>query len=203
MENFDVEDTFSVVNPLGLEGSSLTSQGTKTTLEKVEILKDWTEDQRKEYFAFETARADKELAIEREKTARELVIEREKTARAVKELEIEREKTARGDKELAIEREKTDKELAIEREKTARADKELAIEREKTDKELARLQLELRLAEIQQASVQPQVPTIAQGPNEEMQTERIPQAEPYFFERGKYGTFNISLIQYFPNSFFA
>ena len=129
-------------------------------------MKGWTEHERKEYFAFETARADKELAIEREKTARELTIEREKTAR----------------------------ELTIEREKTARA-----------DKELVRLQLELRLAEIQQAFVQPQVPTIVQpqGPNEELQTARIPQAEPYFFERGKYGTFNISLIEYFPNSFFA
>ena len=144
MENSDVEDTFSVVNPLGQEGSSLTSQGTTTTFEKLEILKDWTEHERKEYFEFEIARADKELAIEREKTAR-------------------------------------------------------------ADKELVRLQLELRLAEIQQASVQPQVPTIVQpqGPNEELQTARIPQAEPYFFERGKYGTFNISLIQYFPNSFFA
>ena len=167
MENSDVEDTFSVVNPLGQEGSSLTSQGTTTTFEKLEILKDWTEHERKEYFEFETARADKELAIEREKTARELAVQN--TVRA-------------------------DKELAIEREKTARA-----------DKELVRLQLELRLAEIQQASVQPQVPTIVQpqGPNEELQTARIPQAEPYFFERGKYGTFNISLIQYFPNSFFA
>ena len=145
-ENSDEDaEAFSVVNPLGQEGSSQTLRETTTTSSflQVELLKYWTKmtgPERGDLLAFQTALADKQLALEREKTIQ--------------------------------------------------------------------FKLQIRLAELQQqqqTSVQQQAPTTVQpqGPNVELQTAGIPLAEPYFFERGKYDTFNISLIKYFPNSFFA